>query len=141
MEIDRPDVVAEVTAAFAGYERALVDGDADRICGYFWDSERTVRFGIADHQYGLDEQRIWRWAQPPLPAGRTLSRTVVTTFGADLAVVTTRFGYPGGGATGRQSQTWVRFPAGWRIVSAHVSEPTTVDTTVVIDATSRGGAD
>ncbi|GIJ80844.1 Protein of unknown function [Micromonospora phaseoli] len=123
MEIDRTDVVAEVTAAFGGYEQALMDGDADRICGYFWDSEATVRFGIADHQYGLDEQRKWRAVQPPLPPGRRLVDTVVSAFGADLAVVTTRFGYPGGAASGRQTQTWVRLPAGWRIVSAHVSEP------------------
>ncbi|MFE2615795.1 AtzH-like domain-containing protein [Micromonospora chalcea] len=123
MEIDRTDVVAEVAAAFADYERALVDGDADRICGYFWASERTVRFGLADHQYGLDEQREWRAAQPPLPAGRRLVDPTVTTFGRDLAVVTTRFGYAGGVPTGRQTQTWVRLPVGWRIVTAHVSIP------------------
>ncbi|WP_030487056.1 oxalurate catabolism protein HpxZ [Micromonospora chokoriensis] len=121
MEIDRTDVVAEVAAAFADYERALADNDADRICGYFWDSERTVRFGLADHQYGLDEQRKWRAAQPPLPAGRRLVDPVVTTFGPDLAVVTTRFGYAGAATTGRQTQTWVRLPVGWRIVTAHVS--------------------
>ncbi|WP_433457958.1 AtzH-like domain-containing protein [Micromonospora sp. CA-248212] len=123
MEIDRADVVAEVAAAFAGYERALVDGDAEAICGYFWDSDRTVRFGLADHQYGLEEQRKWRAAQPPLPAGRRLVETRVSTFGADLAVVTTRFGYADSSATGRQTQTWVRLPVGWRIVTAHVSEP------------------
>ncbi|MET8090764.1 AtzH-like domain-containing protein [Micromonospora sp. NPDC005220] len=121
MEIDRTDVVAEVAAAFADYERALADGDADLICGYFWDSERTVRFGLADHQYGLDEQRKWRAAQPPLPAGHRLVDPIVTTFGPDLAVVTTRFGYAGTAATGRQTQTWVRLPVGWRIVTAHVS--------------------
>ncbi|RIV40882.1 AtzH-like domain-containing protein [Micromonospora radicis] len=121
MEIDRPDVVAEVTAAFTGYEQALVDGDADRICDYFWDSDRTVRFGVADHQYGLDAQRKWRWAQPPLPPGRRLVDPVVSTFGPDLAVVTVRFGYPGDPVSGRQTQTWVRLPVGWRIVTAHVS--------------------
>ncbi|EEP71920.1 imidazolonepropionase [Micromonospora sp. ATCC 39149] len=123
MEIDRTDVVAEVAAAFAGYEQALVDGDADLICGYFWDSDRTVRFGIDDHQYGLGAQRAWRAVQPPLPPGRRLVDTVITTFGADLAVVTTRFTYAGTAARGRQTQTWVRLPAGWRIVTAHVSEP------------------
>ncbi|WBB57130.1 oxalurate catabolism protein HpxZ [Verrucosispora sp. WMMD573] len=123
MEIDRTDVVAEVTAAFAGYEQALVAGDVDRICGYFWDAEATVRFGLADHQYGLDEQRKWRAAQPPLPPGRRLVDTVVTAFGPDLAVVTTRFGYADAATTGRQTQTWVRLPEGWRIVTAHVSEP------------------
>ncbi|MET8258065.1 AtzH-like domain-containing protein [Micromonospora sp. NPDC005205] len=121
MEIDRTDVAAEVAAAFTAYEQALAAGDADLICGYFWDSERTVRFGLTDHQYGLDEQRKWRAAQPPLPAGRRLVDPIITTFGPDLAVVTTRFGYDGTATTGRQTQTWVRLPVGWRIVTAHVS--------------------
>jgi hypothetical protein len=126
MEVNRAGVVAEVGAAFAGYEEALAAGDVERIVGYFWEAPQTVRFGIADHQHGIEEQRAWRCAQPPLPPGRWLRGTQVTTFGADLAVVTTFFGYPGGDATGRQSQTWVRLPVGWRIVSAHVSEPATV---------------
>lgn len=125
-EVNRPDVLAEVQAAFDGYEKALVDNDVEAIIGYFWASEQTVRFGIADQQYGIDEQRRWRAAQPPLPPGRQLRDVVVTTFGADFAVVNCRFDYPGGAVSGRQSQTWVRGPAGWRIVSAHVSQPTAI---------------
>jgi hypothetical protein len=123
MEINRPDVVAEVAAAFAAYEAALVAGDPDRVADFFWQSPEAVRYGIADHQVGVEEQRIWRWAQPLLPAGRRLRETRIATFGADYAVVNTLFEYPGGTAVGRQSQAWVRLPAGWRIVAAHVSEP------------------
>jgi ketosteroid isomerase-like protein len=123
MEIDRPDVIAEVTAAFEDYERALVANDVDRILGCF--APGAVRFGIADQQVGLEEQRRWRLAQPDLPPGRRLKDTIVAAYGADTAVVTTLFGYPGGAVLGRQTQTWVRLPDGWRIVTAHVSEPRT----------------
>ncbi|WFE26774.1 oxalurate catabolism protein HpxZ [Solwaraspora sp. WMMD791] len=126
-EVNRPDVCAEVREAFDSYEKALVDNDVAAIVGWFWSSEHTVRFGIADRQYGIDEQRAWRAAQPPLPPGRRLYEVRVTTFGADFAVVTCRFDYPGGAVhPGRQSQTWVRGPAGWRIVSAHVSQPAAI---------------
>jgi len=121
MQIDRPDVVAEVTAAFTDYEDALVADEADRVVGFF--APAAVRFGIADQQAGLEEQLAWRRAQPPLPPGRRLKDTIVTTYGADLAVVTTLFGYPGSDVLGRQSQTWIRLPRGWRIVAAHVSHP------------------
>lgn len=121
MDIDRPEIVAEVAARFAAYELALTDNDVDAIIGHF--AEGAVRFGVADEQVGLAAQRRWRAAQPPLPPGRRLQDTRIATFGADLAVVTTLFAYPGRAVVGRQSQTWVRLPTGWRIVSAHVSEP------------------
>ncbi|GAA3343271.1 oxalurate catabolism protein HpxZ [Amorphoplanes nipponensis] len=121
MQLNRPDVVAEVTAAFADYEDALVAGDVDRIVGCF--APEAVRFGIADHQVGVEEQTAWRRAQPPLPPGRWLKDTTIATYGTDVAVVTTLFGYPGSEVAGRQSQTWVRLPPGWRIVTAHVSHP------------------
>lgn len=123
MQVDRPDVVAEVTQRFADYERALMADDAEAVVGFF--AEGAVRFGVADHQVGLDEQLCWRRAQPPLPPGRRLHDTRVAAYGADVAVVTTFFSYPGGGVAGRQSQTWVRLPTGWRIVAAHVSQPAT----------------
>jgi hypothetical protein len=122
VDIDRPDVVAEVTAAFTDYEKALVTGDVGALGAWFWDSERVTRFGIADRQAGAAALHAWRAAQPPLPPGRRLYDTRVTAFGGDLATVTTMFDYPGGERRpGRQSQTWVRFPTGWRIVHAHVS--------------------
>ncbi|GAA1652445.1 oxalurate catabolism protein HpxZ [Catellatospora bangladeshensis] len=123
MDIDRPEIVAEVAAVFAAYEKALVVNDPDEIMSFFRHGAETVRFGIADRQRGWAHQLAWRRAQPPLPPGRTLSETLITTFGADFAVVTTCFRYPDDPAVGRQSQTWVRLPEGWRIVSAHVSHP------------------
>jgi hypothetical protein len=121
MLLERPDVLAEVTAQFDAYERALVADDAEAVVGFF--APGAVRFGIADQQVGLAEQLRWRRAQAPLPPGRRLHDTRIVAYGTDVAVVTTLFGYPGGTVSGRQSQTWVRLPEGWRIVSAHVSEP------------------
>lgn len=121
MQLDRPDVSAEVAAAFDAYERALVANDVPTMLGFF--AEDAVRFGIADQQAGLAEQRRWRLAQPPLPAGRRLKDMTIRAYGLDTAIVTTLFGYPGSDVLGRQSQTWVRLAAGWRIVHAHVSEP------------------
>jgi ketosteroid isomerase-like protein len=121
VEIDRPDVIAEVSAAFEAYEGALLANDVEAMLGCF--AGRALRFGIADQQAGLAEQRRWRENQPPLPAGRHLKDTEVQAYGPDLAVVTTLFGYPGSQVLGRQSQTWVRLDEGWRIVHAHVSEP------------------
>jgi ketosteroid isomerase-like protein len=122
MDLNLPAVVAEVAAAFAAYEKALVAGDLDAMAGAFWDSEEVVRFGIQDHQVGAAALRAWRAAQHPLPPGRTLVDPRITTFGDDTAVVTTRFHYPASPAEGRQSQVWRRLPQiGWRVVHAHVS--------------------
>jgi ketosteroid isomerase-like protein len=115
------DAVAEVAAAFEAYEQALVENDVDRIMSFF--AADAVRFGIADQQSGHEEQRRWRLAQPALPPGRFLKDTTIQTYGESVAVVTTSFGYPGDTVLGRQSQTWVRLPEGWRIVTAHVSLP------------------
>lgn len=117
----RPDVVAEVRAAFERYEAALVAGDAAVMGELFADGEEVVRFGIADAQHGAAELAAWRAAQPPPPPGRTLEDTVVATYGDDVAVVSTAFRYPGRTELGRQQQTWVRLEGRWRIVAAHVS--------------------
>ncbi len=121
-EVNLPEVVAEVRAEFEGYERALVGRDLDAMKSSFSSSPEVVRFGIADRQRGPDELAQWRANQPPLPPGRLLTETLVTTYGGDVAIVTTLFTYPGRAMTGRQSQTWLRFEDGWRIVNAHVSE-------------------
>lgn len=115
MEID------EVTAAFEAYERALVANDIDAVLSFF--APGAIRFGIADQQDGLEEQARWRHAQGPLPPGRRLKDTTIRPYGMSTVIVTTLFGYPGTDVLGRQSQTWVRLPQGWRIVHAHVSEP------------------
>ncbi|MHA6780579.1 AtzH-like domain-containing protein [Pseudonocardia saturnea] len=116
------DVATEVRAAFERYERALRDGDIATLTELFWDDPRTRRFGVADRQQGAVEIAQWRREHPSVPAGRRLRDTVVLPLGDGAAVVTTLFDHPGGGTEGRQSQTWSRFPEGWRIVAAHVSE-------------------
>lgn len=121
MKVDHPDVLAEVAEQFRRYESALTADDVDAVVGFFADG--AVRFGVADHQVGLAEQLAWRRAQPALPPGRRLHDTRIAAYGTDVAVVTTFFGYPGSPVTGRQSQTWIRLPVGWRIVTAHVSAP------------------
>jgi hypothetical protein len=122
VELDRPEIVADVRAAFDRYERALVDGDVAMLTELFWDDPRCVRFGVADRQQGATEIAAWRRAHPSVPPGRILCNTRVLALDDRTAVVTTLFGYPGGVVEGRQSQTWVRLPEGWRIVAAHVSE-------------------
>ena len=116
------EVHAEVRAAFERYERALVDGDVAVLTELFWADERCVRFGVADRQQGAAEIAAWRAEHPTVPAGRRLRQTRVLAIDDRTAVVTTLFDYPDGAVEGRQSQTWVRFGAGWRIVAAHVSE-------------------
>jgi hypothetical protein len=120
--LDRSDVVASVRAAFDRYERALRLGDVAVLTELFWDDDRCVRFGVADRQHGATEIAAWRQAHPTVPPGRRLTDTHVLAIDARTAVVTTLFGYPDGTVEGRQSQTWVRFDEGWRIVAAHVSE-------------------
>ena len=120
--VDRPDVLAEVTAAFDRYEVALRAGDVTTLVELFWDDPRCVRYGVADRQYGGDAGATWRRGDPGVPPGRTLSGTVVVTVDDRPAVVSTLFSYPGATVEGRQTQTWVRFADGWRIVAAHVSE-------------------
>ena len=120
--IDDAAVKAEVEAAFAAYEAALVGNDVATLEALFHDDSRTIRYGIAENLYGMDAIRAFRRARSPQGLARTLSDTVITTYGRDFAVAMTLFSrdaHPG--RIGRQSQTWVRFPEGWRVVAAHVS--------------------
>ena len=120
LHVDRPEVVAEVRAAFEAYERALVAHELPSLDGAFWDDPRVVRFGIADDQVGADAVAAWRRASGPVIAGRVLHDTRITTFGSDVAIVTTKFTDDAPGL-GRQSQVWMRVDGSWRIVGAHVS--------------------
>ena len=122
MEINLPDVRAEVAAAFARYEAALVSNDLATLQELFWRSQHTVRYGIAENLYGSEEIAAFRAARSPVGLARRIARTVITTFGRDFATASTLFErdtVPG--KIGRQMQTWVRMPEGWRIVAAHVS--------------------
>jgi len=122
MEIDLPEVVAEVTREFERYERALVTNDVPVLDAIFRADPRTIRYGIAENLYGHDEIKAFRGARPAVGLARTISRTRITTYGRDFAVASTLFHRATApGKVGRQMQTWVRFPEGWRVVAAHVS--------------------
>ena len=120
-EINLPEVVAEVTAVFARYEDALVMNRVEVLDELFWASPATVRYGTGENLVGIDAIRAFRAARPSTGLARTLAATVITTFGRDFANAMTEFRRDGDPAVGRQSQTWVRFAAGWRVVAAHVS--------------------
>ncbi|AMN44654.1 hypothetical protein RHPLAN_62430 [Rhodoplanes sp. Z2-YC6860] len=122
MEIDLPEVVAEVTAAFNRYEKALVSNDVAVLDDTFRIDPRTIRYGGQEILYGFDEIAAFRAARKPTGLARTISKTVITTYGRDCAVASTLFHRPTApGKVGRQMQTWVRFPDGWHVVAAHVS--------------------
>ena len=122
MEIDIPEVVAEVRAAFDRYEKALTTNDVTVLDETFRVDPRTIRYGMAEILYGHHEIAAFRAGRSPVGLARSISRTVITTYGRDFAVASTLFHratLPG--KVGRQMQTWVRFPEGWRVVAAHVS--------------------
>jgi hypothetical protein len=122
MEVDLPEVVAEVRAAFDCYEKALITNDLATLDNTFRDDPRTIRYGIGENLYGYDQIAAFRAARAPVGLMRRISRTVITTYGHDFAVASTLFQrdtVPG--KLGRQQQTWVRFPDGWHVVAAHVS--------------------
>lgn len=120
MTFDDPETLAEVTAAFHAYEAALLRHDAAVLDAMFLHSPRTVRYGVAEVQYGIDAVRAFRATQAPFD--RRLSQTVITAYGRDVAVAATLFHRDDSpGRTGRQMQTWVRTEAGWKVAAAHVS--------------------
>ena len=121
MEIDLPEVVAEVKAAFDRYEKALNENDVATLNSTFRNDPRTIRYGGTEILYGYEEIEAFRVTRAP-PGSRTISKTVISTYGRDHAIASTLFhraSMPG--KVGRQMQTWVRFPEGWRVVAAHVS--------------------
>ena len=121
MDINRPDVLAEVGAAFERYERALVGNDIGVLDELFWDSPHTLRYGVGENLYGYEAISAFRAARPAQGLQRRLLKTVITTYGRDFATANVEFQREGSAATGRQSQTWIRTPQGWRVVAAHVS--------------------
>lgn len=120
--INLPDVLAEVTAAFARYEHALVHNEVDVLDALFFHSPHTVRYGATECLYGIDAIRAFRSGRSPAGLARTLRNTCITTYGRDFATASTEFAREGSARTGRQQQTWVRMPGqGWCVVAAHVS--------------------
>ncbi len=121
MKINEPDVLAEVNAVFARYEDALVNNRVDVLDELFWNSPSTVRYGATENLVGYDAIAAFRAARPATGLARELVNTVITTYGRDTATAMTEFRRSGSARVGRQSQTWVRFADGWRVVAAHVS--------------------
>lgn len=121
MQINSPRALAELTAAFEAYEAALIANEVETLDRLFWASSDVVRYGPKEALYGRNEILAFRKARPSTGLDRTLIRTVITTFGADFGTAFAEFRRPGVEKTGRQSQTWVRLPEGWRIAAAHVS--------------------
>lgn len=120
--VNLPHVVAELDEAFEEYERALVRHDVATLDRFFWFDPRTVRYGVAENLYGGAEIRAYRMQCAPVHPGRSITRKVVTSFGTGIGTVSVEFTAPNSDKLGRQMQTWVRFPQGWRIVAAHVSQ-------------------
>ena len=122
MIVNDPAVLAEVQAAFARYEAALVGNDVAVLDGLFWQDARVIRYGIAENLHGAAEILAFRQARPAAGLARVLERTTITTFGTDFATASTLFRRDSApGRVGRQMQTWARLPEGWRVVAAHVS--------------------
>jgi hypothetical protein len=121
IEINIPEVVAEVEMAFARYERALVSNDIAELDALFWRSPHTLRYGATENLYGYDEVAAFRSRRPPINLARELLKTVITTYGRDFATANAEFKRVGATVSGRQSQVWLRTDAGWQVAAAHVS--------------------
>ncbi|MFN4089890.1 MAG: oxalurate catabolism protein HpxZ [Alphaproteobacteria bacterium] len=122
-EVNLPGIVAEVRAAFDRYEAALMGNDPAVLIESFWASPLTLRYGVAENLYGIEEIAAYRNARSASGGwhGRRLTHTVITTYGRDFATANTEYVRDATGRIGRQSQTWVRTADGWRVVAAHVS--------------------
>ena len=121
IDINLPEVLADMTAVFERYEDALVNNKIDVLDELFWASDATVRYGVAENLIGIDAIRAFRAGRPATGLARRLAHTVITTYGRDFATAMTEFRRDGNPRIGRQSQTWVRMADGWRVVAAHVS--------------------
>lgn len=121
MDINIPEVLAEVTAAFMRYEKALTGNDVTVLDELFCNSPHTIRYGVTENLYGYDQIKAFRAGRSPAGLEREIFNTAITTYGRDFAVANTEFRRTNSSKTGRQSQTWLRLPEGWRVVSAHVS--------------------
>ena len=119
--INLPDVLAEVTVQFARYEKALTSNDVDVLDELFLSSPHTLRYGATENLYGHDAIAAFRSGRPAQGLERAILKTVLTTYGQDFATANVEFQRAGSPKTGRQSQTWLRTPEGWRVVAAHVS--------------------
>ncbi|MBS4048242.1 MAG: oxalurate catabolism protein HpxZ [Alphaproteobacteria bacterium] len=121
LEVNIPEVVAEMTAAFMRYEKALTGNDVDVLDELFLNSPLTLRYGVTENLHSYDEIKAFRAGRPSAGLEREIYNTRITTYGRDFATANTEFKRKNSSKTGRQSQTWIRTPDGWRVVAAHVS--------------------
>jgi hypothetical protein len=123
MIVNDPEVIAELQGLYPEYEQALVDNDVEKLITLFWNGQQVMRFGATENLYGPDELEAFRKARPASNLARTVNRLDIVSFGRDFASITLEFERETGTKLlrGRQSQVWVRFAEGWRIVQAHVS--------------------
>ena len=123
MQINIPEVVAELQALYPKYETALMANDAKTLTQMFWASPHAMRFGVTENLYGIEEIEAFRKSRPAMNLARSVRRLDIVTFGRDFGNVTLEFERTANGKiiSGRQSQVWVRLTEGWRIVAAHVS--------------------
>jgi hypothetical protein len=122
MIVDDPQTKAEVEAQFAAYERALVSNDVTTLDRFFLASDAAIRYGAGENLYGYEAIKAFRAARPAAGLARRLEQTRIVTYGRDCAIAATLFRRDSApGKIGRQMQTWIRFPEGWRIVAAHIS--------------------
>ncbi|KAA6457600.1 oxalurate catabolism protein HpxZ [Acidobacteria bacterium AB60] len=123
MIINDPAVIAELAALYSRYEDALVTNDVDTLMSMFWDGDQVMRFGVSENLYGPEQLQAFRRGRPAANLARTIERIDIVSFGSDFASITLEFKRDVHNkiVCGRQSQTWVRMPEGWRIVAAHVS--------------------
>ena len=121
MILNDPIVLAQVTEAVDAYEAALMANDVAALDAAFWDSPHTVRLGVSENLYGFEQIAAFRLGRAGGSPPRTRLRTEITTFGDDFAIAHVAFQRDGTDKTGRQSQTWIRTPQGWKVAAAHVS--------------------
>jgi hypothetical protein len=123
LQINDPETVAELRELYPRYEQALVNNDVETLQRMFWASEYVIRFGPTESLYGISEIEAFRKGRSPANLARTIKRLDIVAFGKDFASIALAFEREVEGriTRGRQSQTWVRLPEGWRIVFAHVS--------------------
>jgi hypothetical protein len=123
MQVNDPKVIAELAELYPKYETALVTNDVDTLIAMFWESAEVVRYGVTENLHGYAQILAFRKERAPMNLARTIERLDIVSFGNDFGCVTLEFSRQANGVTmhGRQSQSWVRMPEGWRIVSAHVS--------------------
>ncbi len=121
VSVNIPDVVAELKIAFYRYEKALNDNDVATLNELFWNSPHTVRYGVAEQLYGYGAIMGFRAARSPADLRRELVKVVITTYGRDFGTASCEYRRLESGRRGRQMQTWMRLPEGWRVAAAHVS--------------------